>query len=123
VPRDGFALAVPIGCEIKFVGVFERRLELGHLFLLVRGHHVVRLEVVLDVHGELAHRGFLQLCGELGRLRQVADVTNGGLNDEALAEVLGDGLALGRRLHNHEFLAGFGLAWHGAPTEKGCWGR
>jgi len=84
---------------------------------------VIGLEVVFDVDGELAHRGFLQFCGELRRLRQVADVTDGGLYDEALAEVLGDGLALGRRLHNHEFLACFGLAWHGAPTEKGCSGR
>ena len=123
VPRDGLALAVPIGCEIESVGVFELGLELGDLLLLVRGHHVVRLEVVVDVDGELAQRGLLQFRGELRGLREVADVTNGGLHYEAFAEVLGDGLALGGRLHNHEFLAGFGLAWHGAPTEKGGSGR
>ena len=123
VPRDGLALAVPIGCEIESVSVFELGLELGDLFLLVRGHHVVRLEVVINVDGELAHRGLLQFRRQFRRLREVADVTNGGLNNEALAEVLGDGLALGGRLHDHEFLAGFGLAWHGAPTEKGFSGR
>ncbi|MCY1248794.1 hypothetical protein D9M72_622650 [compost metagenome] len=78
---------------------------------------------MFDVDRELTDGGFLEFGGELGRLRQITNVTDGGLNDEALAQVLGDGLALGRRLHNHEFLAGFGLAWHGAPTEKGWLGQ
>ena len=59
VPGDGLSFAILISREVKFVGVFERPLEVGNRFLLLVGDHVIRLEPVLDIDGELAERAFL----------------------------------------------------------------
>jgi hypothetical protein len=100
VPGDGLALAIAIRGEVQGVGLLEQPLELRDLLLLVRVHHVVRLEVVLDVHRELAHRGLLELGRQLLGLGQVPDVAHRGLDDVGVAEVAADGLDLRRRLHD-----------------------
>ena len=108
VPGDGLALAVRIRGEVEGLGVLELALELGDLLLLVRVHHVVRGEAVLRVHGELAEGALLHVRGQVRGLGQVTDVPHGGVHHPALAhrvEVLRDGLALGRGLHDDELLA------------------
>ena len=76
VPRDGLALTVLIGCEVDLGGVLQLGLELGDDLLLLRAHHVVRLEAVVDIDGELADGALALACGKLARLWQVADVAD-----------------------------------------------
>ena len=52
VPGDGLALAVLIRREVELGGVFQQRLELGDLGLLVGGDDVERLEAVVDIYAE-----------------------------------------------------------------------
>ena len=76
VPRDGLTLAVLISCQIEFVGLLEELLKFGDLFLLVRVHHVVGLKAIIHVDGETAERPLLHVLGQLGGLREVADVAD-----------------------------------------------
>jgi hypothetical protein len=85
VPRDGFALAIRIGREIELAA-------LGDGF----GNGVealLRLGVDLPVHGEIFVRADRTILG-----RQIADMTIGGQHGEAGAEILSNGLSLGRGL-------------------------
>ena len=102
VPRDGLTLAVLISCQIEFVALLEELLEFGDLFLLVRVHHVVGLETVVHVDGEAAERPLLHVLGQLGGLREVADVADGGGHVVVGTQVSLDGGCLRRRLHDHE---------------------
>jgi hypothetical protein len=54
VPRDSLALAVFICREVEQRGLLEQRAQLLDLRLLLVGHHVDRLEVVVDVDTEPA---------------------------------------------------------------------
>jgi hypothetical protein len=87
VPGDRLALAVLVRGEIELVGVLSRALEVGHHRLLRGRDHVERLEPVVDVDAEagpaLALVGGRDLVGPPG---QVADVADGGLDDEVGAE-------------------------------------
>ncbi len=74
VPRDRLALAVLIGREQDLGRVLEARLDLGDDLLLLGRDHVVRLEPVLDVDGELAERPLALARGHLGGLGKVANV-------------------------------------------------
>ena len=132
VPRDGLPLAVAVGGEVEGVRVLELAPELGDLLLLVRVHHVVRLEAVLHVHRELAVGTLLELRRQLRGLREVADVPHRGLDLVGVAEVPGDGLDLGGGLHDEQALARSralgGLRWHGTPCcgprcrgPRRCW--
>jgi hypothetical protein len=77
VPCDGLALTVLVGGEVELVGVLEQLLELGDVGLLVAGHHVVRLEAVVDVDGHPPPRLVLDLRRSVrGPLGQVADVAD-----------------------------------------------
>ena len=102
VPRDGFTLAVLIGCEEEFVGFLEEFLEFGDLFLLVRVHHVVGREALVDVDGEAAEWPLFHVFGQLGGLREVADVADGGGHVVVGTQVSLDGGCFRRRLHDHE---------------------
>ena len=102
VPRDGLTLAVLISCQIEFVALLEELLEFGDLFLLVRVHHVVGRETVIHVDGEAAERPLLHVLGQLGGLREVADVADGGGHVVVGTQVSLDGGCLRRRLHDHE---------------------
>ena len=73
---------------------------------------VVRLEVVVDVDGELGPRLLALGLGQLGRLGgEVADVTDRGHDRVVRPEVAGDLLRLGGRLHDHQ-----GLVCHARPS-------
>ena len=102
VPRDGLTLAVLISCQIEFVALLEELLEFGDLFLLVRVHHVVGRETVIHVDGKAAERPLLHVLGQLGGLREVADVADGGRHVVVGTQVSLDGGCLRRRLHDHE---------------------
>ncbi len=113
VPGDGLALAVLVGGEEELGGVLEQPLELGHVRLLVAGHHVVGGEVVVDVHAEPRPRLALDLGRDVGgALREVADVPDGGLHDVVAAEVARDRLRLGGRLDDDELAPGPVVSCH-----------
>ena len=69
---------------------------------LVGVDDVERLEPVLDVDAELAVLRALLLRDVRRALREVADVTDAGLDGEAAAEVAGDGPRLGGGLDDDE---------------------
>ena len=96
VPRDRLTLAITIRGQVQGVRVLELALELRDLLLLVRVDHVVRVELVLHVHRELAVRALLHVRRQLGGLRQVTDVAHGGLHFIGVPQVPRDRLHLGR---------------------------
>ena len=102
VPRDGLALAVLVRREQELVGLGELLLEIGDDPFLVGVDDVERLEPVLDVDAELAVLRALLLRDVRRALREVADVTDAGLDREAAAEVAGDGPRLGGGLDYDE---------------------
>src|SRR6478752_5983888 len=65
------------------------------LLLLVPVDHVVGLEAMVDVDGELAVRALLHVRRQLAGVGQVADVADRGLHVVVLAQVAGDRLGLG----------------------------
>ena len=114
VPRDGLALAVLVCREEQLVRVLERPLELGDLLLLVGVDDVVRLEVGVHVDRELPEAALLLARRQLGRGRQVADVSDAGLDGETGPEVARDRLRLRGRLDDHQPAgAGLRLVLHG----------
>jgi len=102
VPRDGLALAVLVGGEEQLVRALEGTLELGNLLLLVGVHHVVGLEVGVDVDGESAEAALLLRDRQVRGGREVTDVPDAGLDLVACAEVALDRLRLGLRLDDHQ---------------------
>ena len=104
VPGDRLALAIEVGGEEDGVGALGRLLDIGDLLAPVGRDHVLRGEVVVDVHAELA------LAGILG---QVADVAVRGEDAVVVAQVALDGPGLGRGLDDDEVL------WHGRECSTG----
>ena len=102
VPRNGLTLAVLIGCEEEFVGFLEEFLEFGDLFLLVRVHHVIGRKTLVDVDGEAAERPLFHVFGQLGGLREVANVADRSGHVVVGTQVPLDGGCFRRRLHDHE---------------------
>ena len=82
MPRDGFSLAVFIGCEPHGLGLGCFALELGDELALVGGHFIVGREAVCDVYAEVF-------------LFQVSDVSIARHYFVILAEEFLDGLGLG----------------------------
>jgi hypothetical protein len=123
VPRDGLAFAVFIGCEVELVGFFEGPLEFGDRFLLAVRHHVVGLEAVLDVDGELAEAALFELGRQVLGVDQVADVPHRGLHLIVVTEVLRDRARFRRRLDYHELLRGHGasLFYPVHTIHTACW--
>ena len=89
VPRDGFALAIGVGCQDQLVGTLER---LGDLVETAGG-----LGIDLPDHLEIRVRIDRSVLG-----REVADMTVRGQNLVAGAQIFVDRLGLGRRLDNDE---------------------
>src|SRR5437870_3894233 len=83
VPGDGFTLAIGVGREQQAIRGLRGRLQVRHYLLLRLDHFVDRPEAVFDVHADLA-------------LRQVHHVADRRLHHVSGAEVLLDGLRLGR---------------------------
>ena len=102
VPRDGFTLAVLIGCEEEFVGLLQELPQFGDLFLLVRVHHVIGFKAIIHVDSEAAERPFFHVFGQFGGLREVTDVADGGGHVVVGTQVSLDGGCFRRRLHDHE---------------------
>ena len=83
MPGDGFAFPVRVGCQIDLVALLRLLLQRRDKLLLVLHFNVVRFEAVFDVHADLA-------------LGQVTDVSHGGLDGVAIAQVASDGLCFCR---------------------------
>ena len=92
MPGDGLALAVRVGREIQRFRLLQRS-RYGIDMLLIAFDDLI-------LHGEMT----LRIDGALFR-HQIPHVTVGGEHLEVLAEVLLDGLRLGRRLHDNEIAA------------------
>ena len=106
MPGDRLALAVFVRREQELVGVLELRLEVGDDLLLARVDDVQRLEVLVDVDAEAGPGLALQLGRDLrGVVRKVADVADRRFDHIVRAQIAGDRLRLGGRLHDHELLA------------------
>ena len=84
MPGDGFAFAVRVRRKIDAVGGQGQLLQLGENFFLAGNDDVFRLEFVVDIDAQRA-------------LGQVLDVPKRSFDDEALAQILLDGLRLGWR--------------------------
>ena len=117
VPRDGFALAILICCEVELVAFLEKRLELLDLIFLVGRDNVERLEVVVDVDAHAAPLFALVGSGDVGGVaRKISDVTDRGLHDEIVAKVLRNLLGLCGALHDNK-------CRHELGNLYGGWGR
>ena len=88
MPGDGLSLTVLIGCEPDHGSLVRSGLKLGHHFLLVRGHLVLRNEAVLYVYTQIF-------------LGQITDVTVARTHCIFLSQYLFDGLRLSRRLYDY----------------------
>src|SRR6185436_7094 len=95
VPCNRLALAVFVRREQEHVRVAELLPEVGHDALLVGVDDVVRVELVVDVHPELAVALALLLRNVARAVRQVADVADARLHDVIAAQVAGDRPRLG----------------------------
>ena len=96
VPGDGLPLAILVGCEIELVGLLHQSLQMAQMVALVAVDDVQRLEVVVDVDTDAGPGLALVGRGDLsGVARQITDVTDGGLDDVAVAEIARDGAGLG----------------------------
>ncbi len=96
VPGNGFAFPILISSQIELTSVLQQLLEFLDLSLLVLGHDIERLEVVFGVNTEPGPRLRLVAGGDLGGVsRQVADMTDAGLDDVSVAEVAGNRPGLG----------------------------
>ena len=111
VPGDRLALAVLVRREQELVRVAELLPQVRDHTLLVGVDNVERLELVLDVHAELAVTLALLLRDVRGPVREVADVPDARLDDEVAAEVAGDRPRFGGRLDDDE--AGCHIGWTG----------
>ena len=64
VPTDGLALAIFIGSQEEFFGIFQQRFELADLLGLVAGDDVDGIEVFMDVHTQVGPVLTLVLLGD-----------------------------------------------------------
>ncbi len=103
VPTDGLSLAVFIGGQIEFRGVFQQTFEFSDLLALRSGDDVDRLEIMVDVDAQIGPVFLFVLFGYfLGPLRQIADVADAGLDRIGAAEELADRSGFGRRFDDHQ---------------------
>jgi hypothetical protein len=119
VPGDRLALPVGVGGEEHLVGRLGGLADAGDDLLALLGHLVGDRDAAVDVHGKV-------------RLGQVTDVAHGGDHVVVLAQVLADGLRLGRRLDHDQvacqwrsFVSRGEIGWNGVvlpPTPLLCQG-
>src|SRR5439155_10361091 len=89
VRRDRLTFAIGVGRDENFLAVLRGALELSDRLLFARDRHELRPEALLDVDPEL-------FFGE------VHDVADRRADAVSTAEVLANGLRLGRRFHDDE---------------------
>ena len=92
MPGDRFALAVRVGREEQGIGFLQGTGNGVDMLLIAFDHLVLHGEVMLGVDGAFFRH-------------EVAHVAVRGQYLEILAEVLLDGLRLGRRFHDNEIAA------------------
>ncbi len=103
VPRDRLALTIFVRREQELVRFGEPLLQARDHVLLVGIDDVEGLEVFLRVHAEPRPRHLLHVRRDVGgALRQVADVSDARLDDEARPEVAGDRPRFRGRLDDDE---------------------
>ena len=107
MPRDRLTFAVFVGCEVQLTSVFDERLQLRDVSLLLVGHDIKRCEPVVDIDAEfgpgLTLHGFRNICGAPGKVPDVADRR---LNDEAAPEKPRDRLRFCRGFDDDQRFAG-----------------
>ena len=89
MPGNGLTLAIRVGGEIKVISVLQRLDDGVDVFL--------RLGFDLPIHGEVIFRSDGAVL-----TRQIANVTNGGQHGVGAAQILIDGLGLGRGFNNDQ---------------------
>ena len=87
VPRNSFAFAVFVRCQIQRSGIFQCGFQFLHYCASTLGELVGRLETVLHIHRETL-------------ARKVCNVAHRGANIKVRTEVLGDGFGLGGGLND-----------------------
>ncbi len=92
MPRDGFAFAVRIRCEIDRARFFQLFLNVGDVLLIALNRRVVHFEVVIGLY-----RTFL--C------HKITDVAIRSEDFEVFAEVLLDSSGLSRRFYDHKMVS------------------
>ena len=96
VPGDRLALAIRVGRQDHPVGVLDRPADVAEA--------LGGLGVDLPTHGEIIVRIDRAVLG-----RQITHMAERGVDAVVLAEILVDGLRLGRRLDDHDFHSGIFL--------------
>ena len=89
VPADGLTLTVRVGGQIYGVAGLGEFFQLIDKLLLTPDGAVVGLEVVLDIHAQLA-------------FGQVTQMSHTGPDLVIRSQIFADGLGLGRGLHDHQ---------------------
>ena len=89
MPGDCLALAVRVRCKIDNITFFRFLFQLLDQLALVTDRLIDRLEIVLDVHADLA-------------FGQVTQVSHAGLDHIFLAQISLNGFRLCRRFHDHQ---------------------
>ena len=112
VPGNRLTLPVLVGREVQSVGTLHLLAQRRHLFLGVGGDDIHRREAVLDVDAEPARLPrVLPGVGHFTDLRwDVADVTDGGFDDEVVSEVAADRPGFRRGLNDDEVFRHEGVA-------------
>ena len=88
VPRNRFSLAVRVSREIDEVRLADLAADFLDDFIFTLDRHIFRLEIMLQID---AHFLF----------RQIAQMSHGRLDHVIRAQILANGLCLGRRLHDY----------------------
>ena len=89
MPADGLSLPVRVGGQVHGVAFLGRLLQVPDDVLLALDGPVIGFKIVFHVHAQLA-------------LGQVPQMSHTGLHLIRRAQVLADGLGLGRGLHDHQ---------------------
>ena len=90
MPGNGFALPVRVGCQIDELSLVGGILQIVDDLALAVDGQIGGLEVIFHIHAQL-------LFG------QVAQMSHGGLYLIARPQIFGNGLGLGRGLHDEQF--------------------
>ena len=107
VPSDGFAFSVFVGGQIHRVHAAGQLFEAVDVLALVFIHHIDSFEVVVHIYAEARPRLALVAGRYLGCcLGQVADVADGRLHDEVVAQVALNGASFGGGFDDDE------CGWH-----------
>ena len=92
MPGNGLAFAVRVGGQVDFIRLLGLGAQFADDVLPLGGQHIVRLEIMGEVHAEVF------------AVRQVADMANGGFHGDPRPQQLADGLGFRDGLDNHQWV-------------------